>query len=104
MNKNLYFFHNEIGPDLASFMVLFIFLGTCINNHKSDKDCNTWADHGHCKINSWMLKHCAKSCKSCKSTEEKTTTTASPDNKALTTKSTTDKSGNFVQRPMCVCV
>ena len=56
-----------------------------MNNHRSEKDCNTWAQHGHCQINTWMLKHCAKACKSCKAPEDKTTTTATPDTYDITT-------------------
>ena len=56
-----------------------------MNNHKSEKDCNTWARHGHCQINAWMLKHCAKACRSCKTTEEKATTTRTPDTDRVTT-------------------
>ena len=56
-----------------------------MNNHRSEKDCNTWAQHGHCQINTWMLKHCAKACKSCKAPEDKTTTTATPDTYDVTT-------------------
>lgn len=54
--------------------------GSCSNNHRSDKECDTWAKHGHCKINKWMTIHCAKSCGECK-TETKTTT---PDTKTTT--------------------
>ncbi|KAK3603705.1 hypothetical protein CHS0354_023311 [Potamilus streckersoni] len=50
--------------------------GSCVNNHKSEKDCNTWAKYGHCDINPWMKKHCAKSCGEC-SGEEDTTETES---------------------------
>ncbi|KAL4220458.1 hypothetical protein ACF0H5_020859 [Mactra antiquata] len=48
----------------------------CVNNHKSDHDCETWANYGHCSINEWMIRHCAKACSSC---EEAKTTTAKPD-------------------------
>ena len=50
--------------------------GSCKNNHRNDKECDTWAKYGHCKINKWMTIHCAKSCGECK-TED--VTTAKPD-------------------------
>ncbi|XP_052783984.1 zinc metalloproteinase nas-15-like isoform X2 [Mya arenaria] len=54
--------------------------GDCVNNHRSDEECVTWAQYGHCDINPWMKIHCAKSCKTCTAPEVKTTTTAKPDN------------------------
>lgn len=55
--------------------------GSCVNNHKSDKECETWAQYGHCKINKWMLEHCKKACKECTPDDRSYVTTASPDNR-----------------------
>ncbi|XP_045199753.2 zinc metalloproteinase nas-15-like isoform X2 [Mercenaria mercenaria] len=52
--------------------------GSCTNNHRSDKECETWAKYGHCKINQWMTIHCAKSCGECTAEEA---TTSPPDTK-----------------------
>ncbi|XP_052217899.1 cell death abnormality protein 1-like [Dreissena polymorpha] len=59
--------------------------GACKNDHRSDKECDTWAKYGHCDLNEWMKVHCAAACGSCKS-QEKTTTTSKPDK--------TDNGGN----------
>ncbi|XP_060580699.1 balbiani ring protein 3-like isoform X2 [Ruditapes philippinarum] len=62
--------------------------GSCSNNHRNDKECDTWAKYGHCKINKWMTIHCAKSCGECKS---EAVTTPKPDKKETPTLCRDDK-------------
>ncbi|KAK3095013.1 hypothetical protein FSP39_009149 [Pinctada imbricata] len=43
----------------------------CKNDHKNDKDCNTWAKYGHCRINpSYMHKNCKLACGVCTPRED----------------------------------
>jgi hypothetical protein len=63
---------------LINFVLSPFFPGSCSNNHRNDKECDTWAKYGHCKINKWMTIHCAKSCGECKS---EAVTTPKPDKK-----------------------
>uniref|UniRef100_A0A8R1TKT0 ShKT domain-containing protein n=1 Tax=Onchocerca volvulus TaxID=6282 RepID=A0A8R1TKT0_ONCVO len=36
--------------------------GTCNDYHRN---CRTWAEHGECDTNAWMLENCRRSCDSC---------------------------------------
>uniref|UniRef100_A0A0B6ZGY8 Metalloendopeptidase n=1 Tax=Arion vulgaris TaxID=1028688 RepID=A0A0B6ZGY8_9EUPU len=38
----------------------------CQNKHRSDTECDIWANSGHCSVNpGWMKVNCAKSCQAC---------------------------------------
>lgn len=41
-------------------------MDNCKDTYKNPNDCRIWSEHQHCVINpSFMLKYCAKSCRSC---------------------------------------
>lgn len=50
-------------------------VSSCMNIHHSDSDCTLWASVGHCDINpGYMLKNCAKACRSCDAVTIETST------------------------------
>ena len=59
----------------------------CVNNHRSEKECNIWARHGYCQINTWMIINCAKACKACKRSDK----TSQPDTGSGKASETTGK-------------